>query len=110
MKMAYVFISDFSHKVLSTMILPQLESGKHGAEVTGMFFTQDRVYELVDGTETAERIRQLARDMNIGIVACDQCVYERGLQDKLISEATIGCFPDFFAALAARGVDQVVTI
>lgn len=110
MKVAYVFISDFSHKVLSTMILPQIESGRHGAEVVGMFFTQDRVFELLEGTPSAERVKSLIETTGLGVVACDQCVYERGIEHRLVEGVTIGCFPDFFAALAARGVDQVVTI
>jgi sulfur relay (sulfurtransferase) complex TusBCD TusD component (DsrE family) len=108
-KLAYVFISDFSHQVLSTMILPQIESGRHGAEVVGMFFTQDRVYFLMKGTELGERIKKLI-DGGMAAIACDQCTYERGVENNLIDGVTIGCFPDFLKALAEKGVDQVVTI
>lgn len=107
--MAYVFISDFSHKVLSTMILPQIESGTHGAQVVGMFFTQDRVYYLMRDHELSQRLAKLIEG-GLVAVACDQCVYERGIENSLIDGVIIGCFPDFLKGLAEKGVDQVVTI
>ena len=39
MKVAYIFASDMAATFkLATMILPQLETGNHGAKVAGMFF------------------------------------------------------------------------
>lgn len=41
MKVAYIFNSTNAHKILDSMIIPQLESGTHGVEVLGMFFFMD---------------------------------------------------------------------
>jgi hypothetical protein len=110
MKLAYVFLSENSHKILSTMILPQLEGGKHGAEVTGMFFVVDRTFFLMKDTTLGQRIKDLMGETGMAVVACDQCTYEREIENHLIEGAIIGCFPDFLKALSERGVDQVITI
>jgi hypothetical protein len=39
MKVAYIMSSTHSQKILNTMILPQLEQNRHGAEVLGIFFS-----------------------------------------------------------------------
>ena len=44
MKVAYVFSSTTSQKILNTMIIPQLEKGTHGVEVAGMFFFMDNTF------------------------------------------------------------------
>jgi len=110
MKLAYVFLSETSHKILSTMILPQLEGKKHGAEVTGMFFVVDRTFFLMKNTSLGQRIKDLLDETGMAVVACDQCTYEREIENDLIEGAIIGCFPDFLKALSERGVDQVITI
>ena len=38
------------------MILPQLEEGRHGAEVVGMFFFDDNTYVLRKGDPIGERM------------------------------------------------------
>lgn len=38
MKVAYVFATTNCQKILSKMIVPQLEMDGHGAKVVGMFF------------------------------------------------------------------------
>ncbi len=38
MKVAYIFSSTNTHKILDKMIIPQLEQGTHGVDVLGMFF------------------------------------------------------------------------
>ena len=48
MKVSYIF-STQGHTVsykLGQMILPQLEQGRHGAEVVAMFFFEDNCYVL----------------------------------------------------------------
>lgn len=57
MKVAYVFLSTTCQKLLTNMIIPQLQLGKHGAEVAGMFFVVDNTFFLVKGTETAQNLR-----------------------------------------------------
>lgn len=44
MKVAYVFAANMASTFkLSTMILPQLEQGNHGAQVIGMMFFDDNI-------------------------------------------------------------------
>lgn len=47
MRVAYIFATTTTHKILSTMIIPQLEAGRHGADVVGMFFFMDNTFLLV---------------------------------------------------------------
>lgn len=112
MKVAYIFSSQ-GHTVsykLGKMILPQLEQGVHGVDVVGMFFFEDNNYVLVEGDPIGERLASVARAQNIMLMGCDQCCYEREIDDKLIEGATIGCFPNLYAALSGNMPDQVITL
>jgi hypothetical protein len=74
MKVAYVFSSTTSQKILNSMIIPQLEADTHGAEVAGMFFFMDNTYFLLDGTAMGERLRQIqatARDLGVDRVPAE---------------------------------------
>jgi hypothetical protein len=111
MKVAYIFTTSTSHKILSTMIIPQMEAGRHGADVVGMFFFTDNAYMLVAGMDVGERLTKLSEANGMLLMACDQCCYERNIHDRLVKEAKIGCFPDLYRELtAAGGVDQVITL
>ena len=110
MKIAYIFATATSHKILSTMIVPQLEQGRHGVEVAGMFFFVDNTFMLVKGNAVAERLAKLRTANGMLLMACDQCAYEREIADNLVDGAQIGCFPDLYAALGKVGVDQVITL
>jgi hypothetical protein len=74
MKVAYVFRSDMASTFqLTTMILPQLEEGFHGAEVVGMFFFDDNTYVLRSGDPIGERLAKVAKEQKILLMMCDQC-------------------------------------
>ena len=112
MKVAYVFSTPLSHRILSTMIVPQMEENRHGADVVGMFFFVDNCYMLTKGNAVAERLKKLLDKGNIKMLrACDQCAYEREIDTSLIDGAGIGCFPDLYGAIGkVGGVDQVITL
>lgn len=110
MKVAYILSSTYCQKILNLMILPQLEEGKHGAEVLGMFFFMDNTYFMLEGTEMGQRLQALHDKTGMIIMGCDQCVYERKIEDNLVPGATLGCFPTLYAALGNAGVDQVITL
>ncbi len=110
MKVAYIFTTNLSHKILSTMIIPQLEEGRHGAQVVGMFFFGDNAYMLLKDNAVAERLKKLQSKNPMLLMACDQCAYEREIDKKLIDGAQIGCFPDLYAALGKVGIDQAITL
>jgi len=110
MKIAYVFSSTTSQKILNTMIIPQLEKDTHGVDVVGMFFFMDNTFFLLDGTEMGDRLNQIQEKTRMLLMACDQCAIERGIEEKLIPGAQIGCFPQLYAALGGVGVDQVITL
>ena len=106
MKVAYIF-STQGHTVsykLAKMILPQLENNAHGVEV------EDNNYVLVKGDVIGERLAKVAAAQNILLMGCDQCCYERQLEGRLVEGATIGCFPDLYAALSGNMPDQVITL
>lgn len=110
MKVAYVLSSPNCQKILTTMIIPQLEENRHGAEVVGIFFMFDNTFLLLDGTETGTKLQALHEKTGMMLMACDQCAYERKLEDKLVPAAALGCFPNLYAALGSVGVDQAITL
>jgi hypothetical protein len=109
MKVAYLFTSTLSHKVLNMMI-PQIENERHGVDVVGMMFFVDNAFFLTKGDAIGERLHQLQEKTGMLLMACDMCAYEREINKKLIDSAKIGCFPDLYKAIIeAGGVDQVIT-
>jgi hypothetical protein len=107
---AYVLSTPNASYILEKMIAPQLEEGRHGATVVGMFFFVDNNYLLVRGNPTGERLARVARETGMLLMGCDQCCYQREIADKLIEGVPIGCFPDLYKALAGVKVDQVITL
>ncbi|MER3484607.1 MAG: sulfur reduction protein DsrE [Chloroflexota bacterium] len=113
MKVAYVFVTSghtASYK-LGKMILPQLEEGRHGAQVVGMFFFDDNTYVLRAGDPLGERLARAARAQGI--------LLERGLAigepgscqpAGTVAGVQVGCFPDLYAALAENPPDQVISL
>lgn len=110
MKVAYVLSSPNCQKILTSMIIPQLQDSRHGAEVIGMFFLMDNTFFLMEGTETGRELQELQEQTGMLLMGCDQCVLERNLEKKLIPSAKIGCFPNLYAALSGSGLDQVITL
>ena len=112
MKVAYILSTPLSQRILSTMVVPQLEEDRHGADVVGMFFFVDNCFMLTRGNAVAERLKKLLDKGKIKmLMACDQCAYEREIDKSLIAGAGIGCFPDLYGAIGkVGGVDQVITL
>jgi hypothetical protein len=125
MKVAYVFATNMSCTFkLATMILPQLEKGNHGAEVVGMMFFDDNLFQLRAGDPVGERLAKVAKEKGILLMVCDQCAVRRGLADGtfeecgsgnvkakgLVEGVVAGCFPQLYAALEGAKPDQVITL
>ena len=121
MKVAYVFSTSghtASYK-LGKMILPQLEEGRHGVEVVGMFCFDDNCYVLRSGDPLGARLRRVAASTGMLLMLCDQCAHERGLATEhnggyvptgVVDGVQVGCFPDLYAALAGNPPDHVITL
>lgn len=121
MKVAYLFSTSghtASYK-LGKMILPQLEEGRHGVDVVGMFFFDDNTYVLWSGDPIGERLAKVAAEKNILLMMCDQCALERQLAEGEVGNCRpsgtvpgvqVGCFPDLYAALSGNMPDQVITL
>jgi sulfur relay (sulfurtransferase) complex TusBCD TusD component (DsrE family) len=101
------------------MILPQLEEGRHGAEVVGMFFFDDNNYVLRAGDPIGERLAKVAAEQRILLMMCDRCALSRGLAAGepgdcqpvgTVDGVTVGCFPDLYLALATNPPDQVISL
>lgn len=111
MKVAYIFQSGRASDILTRMIVPQLEEGRHGADVVGMFFFFDNNYLITKGNPLGERINTIAEKTGTLVMGCDLCCQQRDIADKLIPQARIGCFPDLYVAIEkAGGLDQVITL
>ena len=125
MKVGYIFATDMASTFkLATMILPQLETGNHGAEVVGMFFFDDNVYTLRECAPVGERLAKIATEKNILLMACDQCALRRNLAEGdfsqcgsgevtpkgLVDGVHVGCFPQLYEAMAPAAPDQVITL
>lgn len=121
MKVAYLFSTSghtASYK-LGKMILPQLEEGRHGAQVVGMMFFDDNTYVLRAGDPIGERLARVAQEQGMLLMLCDQCALERGLAEGepgncrtvgTVPGVQVGCFPDLYAALAGNPPDQIITL
>jgi sulfur relay (sulfurtransferase) complex TusBCD TusD component (DsrE family) len=127
MRVAYVFSTagQTIDYVLGDMILPQLETDAHGADVAGMFFFHDNTFVLRESDPIGERLAAVAEERDILLMLCDRCARKRGLAEQtdesadgrplyearnVVEGATVGCFPDLYAALDGGGVDHVVTL
>ncbi len=125
MKVAYVFATDMAATYkLGKMILPQLEMGKHGAQVIGMMFFDDNLYVLRQGNPIGERLAKIAKEQGILLMVCDRCAVERGLGEgdfsqcglgqvkpkDLVEGVQVGCFPQLYEALSANPPEQVITL
>ena len=110
MKVAYIFSSQNSHMILDKMVIPQLLNDNHGSEVVGMMFFADNTFMLTKGSSVGDRLSKVLEKKKILLMACNICAIERGIDDKLIDGACIGCFPDLYKALEGSGVEQVITL
>jgi len=125
MKVAYVFTTNMATTFkLATMILPQLEQGKHGAEVIGMMFFDDNIFALRKGDPVGERLARIAKEKNILLMVCDQCAVRRNLAEGdfdqcgsgqvkakgFVDGVVAGCFPQLYEALGGNPPDQVITL
>jgi len=125
MKIAYVFTTNMSTTFkLASMILPQLEENRHGAEVVGMMFFDDNIFCLRQGDPVGERLAKVAKERGMLLMVCDQCAVRRSLaagtfeqcgsgQVKakgLVDGVVAGCFPQLYEALAGAQVDQVISL
>lgn len=124
MKVAYVFATNMSSTFkLAQMILPQLESGKHGAQVAGMMFFDDNIFCLKKGDPVGERLAKVAKENGILLMACDQCAIRRNLANGTMEQCgsgevtpkdlcdgvMVGCFPQLYGALENAGA-QVISL
>lgn len=125
MKVAYILATSLASTTkLATMILPQLEQGKHGAEVAGIFFFDDNLFCLRVGDLVGERLARVAKEQNILLMVCDQCAVRRNLAvgtleqcgsgqvapRGLVEGVLAGCFPQLYAALAGSPPHFVITL
>ena len=121
MKVAYILNSQNAgwYKV-GKMILPQLEEGRHGVEVVGIFAFDENAYIFRKGDPVGERLSKIAKEKNMLLMICDQCAASRDLADKVgdntfepkntVDGVKVGCFPDLYVALSGNMPDQVISL
>ena len=103
MNVAYLFSTPNASFILEKMIVPQLEEGRHGASVAGMFFFFDNNYLLVRGNPTGERLMALSRKSGMLLMGCDQCCYQRAIADKLFEGVPSAASPTSTRRSRVRG-------
>ena len=101
MNVAYVFATNMSSTFkLAQMILPQLESGNHGAKVAGMMFFDDNIFCLKKGDPVGERLVKVAKENGMLLMVCDQCAIRRNLANGTMEQCGSGevgfCETSFF--------------
>jgi len=109
-KVAYIFSTTNSQKILDKMIIPQMLEERHGVEAAGMMFFFDNTFLLTAGCSTGDRLQKIHEKYGTILMACDVCAIERGIEDRLVPGAGTGCFPNLYAVLAPAGIDQVITL
>jgi len=110
MRVAYIFSTTNSQKILDKMIIPQMIDEKHGVDVVGMMFFYDNTFLITQGCSTGDKLQKIHEKYGTLLMACDSCAIERGIEDRLVPGAGIGCFPNFYAAFSNKGIDQVITL
>lgn len=125
MKVAYIFATNMASTFkLSTMILPQLEKGIHGAQIVGMMFFDDNLYVLRKGDAVGERLAKIAKQQDILLMVCDQCAVRRDMAEGdfhqcgtgevqargMVDGVVAGCFPQLYQALAGNQPDHIITL
>ncbi|MDD3853437.1 MAG: DsrE-related protein SaoD [Syntrophomonadaceae bacterium] len=110
MRVAYIFSTNNAQRILDKMIIPQMLEERHGVEVAGMMFFFDNTFLLTEGSITGDRLQEINDKFGTILMACDMCAIERGIDDKLVSGASIGCFPNLYAVLGGANIDQVITL
>ena len=120
MKVAYILNTpNAANYKVGTMILPQLEEERHGAEVLGIFFFDDNAFMLRKGDPKGERLAAVAKQKGMLLMICDQCAIQRGLATgeagdakpaNLVDGVSVGCFPDLYEALEPNPPDQVISL
>ncbi len=120
MKVPYILNTpNAANYKVGEMILPQLESGSHGAEVLGIFFVDDNAFMLRSGDPKRERLARIAKENGMLLMMCDQCAIQRGLATgeagnaaptAVVDGVAVGCFPDLCAALGPNPPDQVISL
>jgi len=125
MNAAYIFRTNMASTFqLAFMILPQLESSSHGAQVAGMFFFDDNIFCLRETDPIGERLAIVAKEQSILLMICDQCAVRRNMAVGTLAQCgsgevraagtvegvQAGCFPQLYEAFAASPPDQVITL
>lgn len=110
MKVAYIFSTNNAQRILDKMIIPQMLEDRHGAEVAGMMFFFDNTFLLTEGSSTGDKLQQIYEKFGTLLMACDMCAIERGIDDRLVAGAGIGCFPNLYTILSSIDVDQIITL
>ena len=110
MKIIYIFQSSMAAIILEKMIIPQIEEGRHGAEVVGMFFFHDNTYFFVPENPIGEKLTRLANVHGFFLICCDYCCEQRGISGQLYPGVIEGCFPDLYTKVEELGAQQVITL
>jgi len=73
-------------------------------------FFEDDAYVSMEGNPIGERLAKVAAEKGMLLMGCDQCCYEREIDEKRVDGATIGCFPNLYETLSGNPPDQVIIL
>jgi hypothetical protein len=124
MKVAYIVPTRDSVRRLADSILPEIESGIHGAEVKAILLFDQRNPILRKDHYAAERLSRVAEAKQISLFACSpsngasemECVGEVCCtggspdSDHCASAVQCGCWDAFYRRCAVAEVNHIVTL
>lgn len=95
---AYVITRQSTSELIEDNLFAPLGLGKHGGKVSAIFFIGDGVYHLLKGSRIAKNIKLAMEKEGVKILACEQSVRNRKVQNLMIDSVLFGTLKDFYDA------------
>lgn len=95
---AYIITGKSTSELIEDNLFAPLGLGKHGVKVSAIFFVGDGVYHLLKGSRTAKNIKLAMVKEDVKILACEQSIRNRKLQNLMIDSVIFGTLTDFYDA------------
>lgn len=106
-KIAYIVTRDVASEILEAN-LNNLIRNEPTAQIVGIYFADDGVYQIVKGARISNKIRDALRIQDIFLFADEESLKKRKLQNMLLEDTKLGTLADFYSH--TQNADHIVTI